>query len=76
MFVRASVYKRRDENQLDATEWFIALIIFSACFGHLYEGNFPHPGCIACCPAPDRRPPATNALHITCDNNTSIASSS
>ena len=36
MFVRASVYMRREENQLDATEWFIALIIFSTCFGHLY----------------------------------------
>ena len=24
------------ENQLDATEWFIALIICSTCFGHLY----------------------------------------
>ena len=28
--------KRREENQLDATEWFIALIIYSTCFGHLY----------------------------------------
>ena len=35
MFVRAS-YKCRKENQLDATEWFIALVIWSACFGHLY----------------------------------------
>jgi len=26
----------RDENQLDATECFIALIICSTCFGHLY----------------------------------------
>jgi len=26
----------RDENQLDTTEWFIALIICSTCFGHLY----------------------------------------
>ena len=24
------------KNQLDATEWFIALIICSTCFGHLY----------------------------------------
>ena len=24
------------ENQLDATEWFIALIICSTCFGHFY----------------------------------------
>ena len=36
MFVRASLYKRREENQLDASEWFIALISCSTCFGHLY----------------------------------------
>jgi hypothetical protein len=36
MFVRASLYKRRKENQLHATEWFIVLIICSTCFGHLY----------------------------------------
>jgi len=36
MFVRASLYKRREENHLDATEWFIALIICWTCFGHLY----------------------------------------
>jgi len=36
MFVRASQYKRREENELDATECFIALIICSTCFGHLY----------------------------------------
>jgi len=30
MFVCASLYKRREEHQLDATECFIA------CFGHLY----------------------------------------
>jgi len=28
--------KRREENQLDATECFIALIFCSICFGHLY----------------------------------------
>ena len=27
---------RREENQLDATECFIALIICSTCFGHLH----------------------------------------
>jgi len=27
---------RREENKLEATEWFIALIICSTCFGHLY----------------------------------------
>jgi hypothetical protein len=26
----------REGNQLDATEWFIALIICSTCFGHFY----------------------------------------
>jgi len=36
MFVRASLYKRREENQTDATERFIALIICSTYFGHLY----------------------------------------
>jgi len=36
MFVRASLYTRREENQLDATKCFIALIICSTCFGHLY----------------------------------------
>jgi len=29
-------FKRREENQLDATECFIAPIICSTCFGHLY----------------------------------------
>ena len=37
MFVRASFCMRREENQLDATEWFIALIICSTYFGHLYD---------------------------------------
>jgi len=36
MFVRASYYKRREENQLDATECFIEIIICSTCFGHSY----------------------------------------
>jgi len=36
MFVHASLYKRREENQPDATECFIAHIICSTCFGHLY----------------------------------------
>ena len=30
------VGKRREEKQQDATECFIALIICSTCFGHLY----------------------------------------
>jgi len=36
MFVRASFYKRKEENQLDATECLIALIICSKYFGHLH----------------------------------------
>ena len=36
MFVHASLYKGREENQLDATEWFIAIIICSTCNGHSY----------------------------------------
>ena len=36
MFVRASLHKRREENHLDATECFVALIICSTCFGHLH----------------------------------------
>ena len=39
MFVRASLYKCREENQLDATECLIALIICSTCFGHLYANH-------------------------------------
>jgi len=33
------ITKRREENKLDATEWFIALIICSTCFGHLYANH-------------------------------------
>ena len=93
-------FKRREENQLDATEWFIGLVICSTCIGHLYAlhqelesilvllpymvtpwllevaGLVPHPGRVACYPAPDRRRPATKVLHTTCGNNTSIVSSS
>jgi len=36
MFVRASLCKRREETQLDATEQIIKLIFCSTCFGHLY----------------------------------------
>ena len=36
MFLRTSLYMLREENQLDATEWFIALVICSTYFGHLY----------------------------------------
>jgi len=37
---------------------------------------FPHPGRVACCPAPDRRPPTIKALHTICGNNTIVVSSS
>jgi len=43
----------------------------SACWS-----SFPHPGRIACCSAPNSRPPATKTLHTICVNNTSIVSSS
>ena len=36
------------------------------------SSSFLHPGRIACCPAPNSRPPATKALHTICGNNTSI----
>ena len=34
--LQAAVFMLREANQLDATEWFIALIICSRCFGHFY----------------------------------------
>ena len=34
--IKAYFLKRREENQLDATECFIAIIICSTCFGHSY----------------------------------------
>jgi len=34
--IKSLNYQRREENQLGATECFIALIICSTCFGHLY----------------------------------------
>jgi len=36
MNVKVLLFPRREENQLDTTECFIALIICSTCFGHLY----------------------------------------
>ena len=35
MFVHPCICVQ-NKNQLDAAEWFIALIICSACFGHFY----------------------------------------
>jgi len=78
----------RVEKKEDATECFIVLIICSTCFGHLRVcthhqeleqqamHKFPHPGRIACCSAPNSRPPATKVLHTICGNNTSIVLSS
>ena len=40
------------------------------------SSSFPHPGRIAYCPAPDRRPPTTKASHTIRGTNTSIVSSS
>ena len=40
------------------------------------SSSFPHPGRIACYPAPYRRPPATKALHTICANNKRIVSRS
>ena len=34
--VNTAMNKRREGNQLDATECFIAIIICSTCFGHTY----------------------------------------
>ena len=31
--------RREEKNQLDVTEWFIALIICSKCFGQFYAHN-------------------------------------
>jgi len=33
---KGKVHLRREEHQLGATEFFIALIIRSTCFGHFY----------------------------------------
>ena len=36
MFVHASLYKRREEKQLDASKCFITLMKCSTCFGYLH----------------------------------------
>jgi len=72
-------FKRREENQLDATECFIALIICSTCFGHLYAHHqeletilvlLPHMVCNALvAPAASLIPDAyPAALHLTADH--------
>jgi len=35
----SSFIRVENKNQLNATEWFIALIICSTCFGHLYANH-------------------------------------
>ena len=56
MRINSWEHKRREENQLDATEWFIALEICSTCFGNLYAHHqeletilvlLPHMVCVA-----------------------------
>ena len=74
LFVRASLYKRREEKPTRCC-WMMyctynLLNIFRALI--CCSNSFPHPGRIACCPVPDRRPPATKALHTIWGNNTSI----
>jgi len=73
MFVRPSLYMRREENQLDATECLIALIICSTCFGHLYAHHqeletilvlLPHMVCNAYGYAPEMREAARAASLI------------
>jgi hypothetical protein len=41
-FQANKIKKRREENQLGATERFTALIICSTCFGHLYAHHQEH----------------------------------
>jgi len=36
IYIYIYLFKRREESQLDANEWSIALIICSTCFGHIY----------------------------------------
>jgi len=84
--VKCEPHKRREENQLVATECFIALIIWSTCFGDFHAHHqeleimlvlLPHMVCNALVAGgPNSRPPATKALHTICGNNTSIVSSS
>jgi hypothetical protein len=85
MFVRASLYKRREKNQLDATEWFIALIIYSKYFGLLYAHHqkletilvlLPHMVCNALVTGGRRSGVGHQAMRPGCGNNTSRVLSS
>ena len=84
IFVHASLYMHREENQLVATEWFIALVISSTCFGHLYAHHqeletilvlLPHMVRNALFAGGRRSGAGQQALRTICGNNTSIASS-
>jgi hypothetical protein len=64
---------RREENHLDATEWFIALIICSTCFGNFYAHHqqletvlvlLPHSVCNALVAAALLLPPTTSNQSI------------
>ena len=61
-----------EKKQLDATEWFIALIICSTCFGRLYAQSSGVRRSEA--RTPDRRPQTTKALHTISGNRTSVVS--
>ena len=72
MFVRASLYMRRVENQLDATKSFIAFVICSTCFGHSYAHHqeletvlvlLPHMVCNALVAGGRRSGAGQQALH-------------
>jgi len=85
MFVRASLNKRREENQLDATECFITLVICSTCFGHLYAHHreletilvlLPHMVFNALVTGGRRAGARQQDMRPECGNNTSIVSSS
>jgi hypothetical protein len=83
VFVRALLYMRREVNQLDATEWFIAIIICPTCFGHIYAHHqefetihvlLPHMVCNALVPG-GRRSRAGQQLCIRDEGSCSTDSS-
>ena len=41
----------------------------------LLSNSFPHPGCIACCPAPDLPTTSNQESHATCHTSSVVASS-
>ena len=79
MFVHASLYKRREGNQLDLTGWFIALVVCSTCFGHLYAHHQKLENILVLLPQMECNALVAGGLHTIlhtiCGNNTSIFSS-